>query len=144
MAEAIARHIIQQGALGRDPDLFVASAGTSAATGGRPTSEALTSLRALGIEHRGTSKPLTGDMIRNAQIVFCMTAGHVRTADALAPDQPDGKILQLDPDGDIDDPIGLDEEAYDALAARLMKLIPGRLSETLDHESSTGIGSSGG
>lgn len=142
MAEAIARHFVDQGLLGESPDLFIASAGVAASNGTPTTAEALAALRALGIEHRGTSKPLTGDMIRKAEVVFCMTAGHVKTAEALAPGE--GKIVFLDPDGDIEDPIGLGQEAYDALARRFMELIPARLSEALDHENRTGIGSSGG
>ena len=40
MAEAIARHLIDQGLLGGEPDVFVASAGVAAANGRPATAEA--------------------------------------------------------------------------------------------------------
>ncbi len=86
----------------------------------------------MGIEHRSVSKPLTAEMIRNADLVLGMTAGHVQTARTLADESDDGKIQRLDPAGDIDDPIGLDQSAYDALADRLMKILPPRLKELFD------------
>ena len=64
-----------------------------------------------------------------ADLVLCMTSGHVQTARALAwPDEGD-KVMRLDPDADIKDPIGMDQAAYDALAGRLMQIIPRRLKE---------------
>ncbi len=132
MAEAIARHLIKQGLLGGNADVFVASAGVSAGTGALPTAEAVRALRSLGIEHGGRSKPLTADMVRNADIVLGMTAAHVHTAEALAGDgDAADKIARLDPEADIEDPIGLDQPAYDALAERLMQLIPRRLKEEM-------------
>ncbi len=141
MAEAVARHLIDRGLLGKRPDVFVASAGVAAAAGDPVTPEAMEALRALGIDHDGTSKPLTPEMIRKADVVLGMTAGHIRTAAGMAPEAR-AKILQLDPGNDIEDPIGRDQEAYDALARRLMKLIRRRLVEALDHEDRTGMGSS--
>jgi len=128
MAEAIARHALDQGLLG-DADMFVASAGVAAAEGMPTTAEAVEALEAMGIEFESTSKPLTRQMIRNADLVLAMTEGHVRAARAIAGGDDDGKIQRLDPDDDIDDPIGLDRAAYDALARRLMSLIPLRLKE---------------
>ncbi len=131
MAEAITRHLIDQGLLGDRADLFVASAGVAAATGIPTTREAVAALKALGIEHHGGSKPLTAEMIRNADLVLCMTDRHVRIAGDLAGDADDASIMRLDPDGDIEDPIGLDQSAYDALAAKLMEIIPGRLKDLI-------------
>ena len=51
MAEAIARYWIDRGLLGDRPDVFIASAGTSAANGLRPTAETVAALAARGIEH---------------------------------------------------------------------------------------------
>jgi protein-tyrosine-phosphatase len=129
MAEAIARHLIDQGLLGGEQDVFVASAGVAAANGRPATFEAEAALEALGIDHDGTSKPLTAEMVRNADLVLGMTSGHVETAKALAGADGSDKVMRLDPDGDIKDPIGMDQAAYDALAERLMRLIPQRLKE---------------
>ncbi len=139
MAEAIARHWIDHGLLGERRDVFIASAGTSAANGLRPTAETVAALAARGIEHDGLSKPLTADMIRKADVVFCMTSGHVAAAQGLlGDDDGDDKIERLDPDADIEDPLGSDQSAYDSLAERFMHLIPPRLKGVLGDEHRAG------
>ena len=139
MAEAIARYWIDRGLLGDRPDVFIASAGTSAANGLRPTAETVAALAARGIEHDSVSKPLTADMIRKADVVFCMTSGHVAAAQGLLGDDDDGdKITRLDPDVDIEDPLGSDQGAYDSLAERFMQLIPPRLKGVLGDEDRAG------
>ncbi len=138
MAEAIARHWIDRGLLGDRPDVFIASAGTSAANGLRATAETVAALAARGIEHDGLSKPLTADMIRKADVVFCMTSGHVAAAQSLLGDDDDDKITRLDPDADIEDPLGSDQGAYDSLAERFMQLIPPRLKGVLGDEDCAG------
>jgi protein-tyrosine-phosphatase len=129
MAEAIARHLIGRGLLGETRDVFVASAGVAAANGSPPTAEAEAALEALGIEHDGTSKALTADMVRKADLVLGMTTGHVATARALAGPDAGATIMRLDPDGDIKDPLGRGQAAYDALAKRLVDAITRRLKE---------------
>jgi protein-tyrosine-phosphatase len=129
MAETIARHLIDQGLLGGKPGIFVASAGVAAANGTPATPAARSALETLGFEPDGGSKPLAAQMVRNADLVLCMTSAHVQTARALAgPDESD-KVVRLDPDADIEDPIGMGQAAYDALAGRLMQIIPRRLQE---------------
>jgi len=131
MAEAIARHLIDQGLLGDEPRLVVASAGVAAMGGAPVTPEAAAALVALGIDHDGASSPLTDEMMRDADLVFGLTEGHVRVARDLAGNVHLERIMRLDPDGDIEDPIGRDQSAYDALARRLMELIPRRLKELI-------------
>lgn len=131
MAEAIARHLIDQGLLGDGPGFVVASAGVAAGRGAPMTPEAAVALVALGIDHDGASKPLTGELMRDADLVFGLTEGHVRVARGMAGSEHDQRIMRLDPEGDIEDPIGLNQSAYDALARRLMELIPRRLKELI-------------
>ena len=131
MAEAITRHLISQGVFGEKPDLFVASAGVSAADGSPPTPEAVAALDDLGIEHDSRSKPLSAEMVRNADLVLGMTSSHVRRARELAGSEHARKVMRLDPRADIEDPIGFEQPAYDALARRLMRIIPRRLKEQL-------------
>lgn len=131
MAEAIARYWVEQGAADLDPNAtFVASAGLFAAEGAPVSPETLQSLEKLNIEHRGTSKQVTPEMIQNATVVLCMTADHREGAIHLAGggDDLNHKIVLLDPDGDITDPIGMSQETYDQLADHLMKLMPARLA----------------
>ncbi len=132
MAEAITRSLLDKGLLGDGSGFFVASAGVATGGGSRPTPEAVQALAALGIDHTGTSTPLTGEMVRNADIVFGMTEGHVRAARAAAGDKAADRVVRLDPDTDIDDPIGLDRSAYDALAQAFLEIIPRRLKEFMN------------
>jgi protein-tyrosine-phosphatase len=129
MAETIARHLIGQGLLGAKRGIFVASAGVTAANGTPPTAAAQRALEGMGLKHDGASKPLTAPMVRNADLVLCMTADHVQSARALAGPGAEDKVLRLDPDADIEDPIGKDQAGYDALADRLQQIIARRLEE---------------
>jgi len=139
MAEAIARHLVDHGLLGEPDDFFVASAGASAPDGLRPTAQTINALAGRGIEHDGASKTLTAEMITNAEVVFCMTAGHLAVARSLIGEGDDqNKIMSLDPEADIEDPLGLDQSAYDLLAERFMHLIPQRLKGVFGDEDRAG------
>ena len=145
LAEAIAQHWIGEGLLGEDSRYLVASAGTMAGDGGAIAQEAVRALDRLGIEHAGRTKPLTREMIHNAEVVLAMTEDHLAVARSLVADDATdvAKLHLLDPDGPIDDPIGMGQEAYDELAQRLTELIPKRLKEVLLHEDRARVGSSG-
>ena len=134
MAEAIARFQVEAGKIGQDHGkIFVISAGTSASDGALVSNEAIQTLKRMGIAHDGRSKRLTSQMVRAADIVFGMTASHVKQArDLVAGEkQQVAKIHALDECGDVWDPIGLGDVAYDRIAAEFMELIPRRLSEVL-------------
>ncbi len=132
MAEAIARAYLDS-ATSTARDVFVASAGTAASDGAPVTPETLAALTAMGIQHSGSSKRLSADMIRRADAIFGMTEGHVAAARQLvAPDaNAMSRIVILDPEGDIEDPIGLGQNAYDEVADRLRRVIPKRMQEVL-------------
>ena len=132
MAEAIARNQLSKGPCGLD-DLFVASAGVATVEGIPPSVEAMVVLESTGIELDGFSTPLSAEMVEKAEVVFCMTASHVETTRSLVEKSHHEKIVQLDPSGDVEDPIGRDEAAYHALMQRLEGLIAARL-EDLVHE----------
>ncbi len=137
MAEGIARQ-----ALETDPtlageagagDVFIASAGVGALDGMPTTHETVEALRRRNIDFEGRSKRLTEQMIRKAEHVVCMTASHLSAARRMVADSPAdlAKIVLLDPEGEIDDPIGMGQREYDALAERMSRLIPARLRELL-------------
>ncbi len=132
MAEAITRSLIDKGLLGDGSGFLVASAGVATGGGSPATPEAMVALAALGIDHTGTSTPLTGEMVRNADIVFGITEGHVRAAREAAGKVAPDRVVRLDPDTDIEDPIGLDRSAYDALAQAFLEVIPRRLKEFMN------------
>ena len=132
MAEGIARYHLAD----REDEVFVASAGVAAFEGGSPSLETIRALESLGIEYEGCSTPLTPEMIRKASNVLCMTSSHAAAVRAMVADDPESTsyIEPLDPEGDLSDPIGQDQRVYDALAARLMELIPGRLDTLLKED----------
>ncbi len=133
MAEAIARHASEQGRLPSGAALFVGSAGVGASDGKPPSPEALRALRGMGIDHAGSSKPLSREMIEKADLILCMTRQHFEAARRLVADRPalKDRIQLLDPAGDIADPIGMGQEAYDDLARHFAELIPSRISAML-------------
>jgi protein-tyrosine phosphatase len=136
MAEAIARDLIDRGVLGSgvtSRDVFVASAGISAADGDPVSPDTIQALRAMKIEHRGSSKRLSADMIRRATAVFTMTEAQAAAARELVRDEPDqhAKIMRIDARGDISDPIGAGSDAYHAVAKRLHEVLPARLGQLL-------------
>ena len=136
MAEAIARQILAE-KLGVAPDdlgakdMAVASAGTSAMSGARATPAAVEALAELGVDlSRHRSQPVSVEVIHRADAVFTMGRGHAMTVAALVPSAAD-KVLPLDPDRDIEDPIGGDLSLYRDLAAKMRGLIETRLAETV-------------
>lgn len=132
MAEGIARHLVDSGTVpGLDSEVFVASAGVFAADGVPISPESAEALERRGIGADGASKRLTPEMIRQADLVLGMTAAHVEAARHLAGPDCDTPIERVDPDGDIDDPIGRGQAVYDQVANRLDEVIPGRLRSLL-------------
>jgi protein-tyrosine-phosphatase len=133
MAEAIARHALESGAVrGAGREVFVCSAGLAAWDGGPISEETVAALQRLGIEFDGQSKRLTAEMIRKAHLVLGMSRAHITAARALVAGEPHAdKVQLLDPTRDVEDPIGMTQSAYDALADRMVRLIPPRLVELL-------------
>jgi protein-tyrosine-phosphatase len=139
MAEAIARHHLDRGSLRKFTDVFVASAGIQASDGVPTTRETLATLSEMGIDFEGRSKRLTPQMIRKAELILCMTASQQANARELVADSPSEmeKIVLLDPENDLEDPVGMGQDAYDALGRRLAILIPQRLNELLETASNS-------
>lgn len=134
MAEAIARHALDHGEVpGVEGTVLVVSAGLAAGDGVPYSDETLGALEQLGITLDGASKRATAEMIRKADRVYCMTEGHLRQAHRLLGDdeRSKGHVELLDPEGDVEDPIGHGEAAYHRLAKRFRKLIPRRLADAL-------------
>ncbi len=134
MAEAIARRLLARKLDVAEPDLekkgiSVLSAGSFALQGSRATPQAVEALRGLGADlsqHR--SRPLTVELIHQADMIFAMSRNHAQAVTALVPSARE-KVDTLDPMGDIDDPIGGDTALYQDLAGQLEALIEKRLQE---------------
>jgi len=128
MAEAIARAHLERAGLGHR--VLVASAGVTASHGAPATPEATRAAEAVGASlttHR--SQPLTPELLDRADVVYTMTESHQRAAMAMAESTQNPKIHTLDPEGDIEDPIGGPQSLYDAVARRLVAAIERRHEE---------------
>jgi protein-tyrosine phosphatase len=134
MAEAITRRVLAEKLHVPEPELerkgiSVLSAGSYALPGARATPQAVEALRDMGSDlsyHR--SRPLTVELIHQADMIFTMGRSHAAAVQALVPSATD-KVATLDPSGDIDDPIGGDAALYKTLAGQLQTLIERRLQE---------------
>ncbi len=114
-------------------DWLAASAGTAGFEGMPPSRETVTALANRGISLDGNSTALSEEMVQAADIVFCMTQGHLRMSLEYRGNAQAPIIELLDPEGDITDPIGSGESTYEGLAARFEELIPRRMEEVMAH-----------
>jgi protein-tyrosine-phosphatase len=109
--------------------LRATSAGVSARAGARMTAESEQALRALNVPVRPHSaRLLTTELVNQAQIIFCMTDAHRSAVVEMVPTAAD-KTRCLDPEGDIEDPIGMGLEAYVRCAARIQSLLRSQLDQ---------------
>jgi protein-tyrosine phosphatase len=136
MAEAIARRVLSDKLNISEADLEkkginVTSAGASAMFGARAAQPAIEVVRTMGgdlSKHR--SKPLSVELIHEADVIFTMSRGHAQAVAALVPSAVE-KTMTLDPSADIEDPIGGDLSLYNEVASQLKSLIEQRLAEKI-------------
>jgi len=134
MAEAMARLIFSEKLKIAPEDLDkhglnVVSAGSFATPGGRATPQAVEAARSLGADlSRHRSRPLSVELIRQADVIYTMGRSHLQAVTTLVPSART-KARNLDPAGDIEDPIGGDVQLYTSLASHLKNLIGARLEE---------------
>ena len=109
--------------------ILVRSAGVHAVGGMPPAADAVKVLGAMGTDiQKHRSAPLTDDLLRRADMIFTMTQAHREEIISRSPTARE-KTFTLDPDGDINDPIGQGEQVYRKTAQRLEKLIRNRVVE---------------
>lgn len=107
----------------------VISAGTGAMPGMRATPAAADAVRSLGSDLAGhRSSPLDVAMINRSDLIITMTGGHRQGVLGLVPSAAE-KVVQLDPAGDIEDPIGSNAASYMRLATKLETLVESRLEK---------------
>ena len=112
-----------------DRGLRAVSAGLTARPGSPLSAPAAAALRRLGVApHAHSSLEVTADLVHQAAVVFCMTEAQRRELIGRFPGAS-GKLHLLDPEGDIDDPSGQDENAFMALGALLQRLVRNRIAE---------------
>jgi protein-tyrosine-phosphatase len=111
------------------------SAGVSAKVGAPLTHEAQEALRRIGVPvPKHSARNLTADLARHVEAIFCMTRAH-REAVIDAHPFAAAKTHCLDPDGDIEDPIGGGLEDYLNCARHIHRLVRRRLDEALPSPS---------
>lgn len=134
MAEGIARDMIAK-QLGvdesglADAGVKVKSAGAYAYGGSPATAEAVRAVAGLGIDiqnHRATV--LTRELVDEADVIYCMTAGHREAVLELSPSAAT-KTHRVDPDADVIDPIGSDDSVYRRTAEAIRSALARRLKE---------------
>jgi protein-tyrosine phosphatase len=135
MAEAIAKRVISD-KLHVTPEelekkgISVISAGSFAMPGARATPQAVDAVLSLGGDlSRHRSRPLTVELIHQADRIFTMGQSHQQAVMALVPSAAE-KVSLLDPAGDIDDPIGGDIQLYNQVAGHLRMLIESRVDQS--------------
>lgn len=127
-AEISARLNIPYDALGNSP-LMALSAGVKATEGEPMAHQARMALQKLGVPFSThLSRPLTPEMVKQAEVVYCMDDSHRDAVINLYPTAA-WKTSPLDPDGEIEDPSGCSDEAYLKCAYRLQALIRMRLDQ---------------
>ena len=113
----------------RSRGVEVVSAGIAAAPGHRASPEAVRAARNLGANiSRHRSRKLTQKLIRQADMILCMTDLHVDVARRLVPSAAN-KVLRLDPAGVLADPIGGGLDVYERTAQQIRNALETRLDE---------------
>jgi protein-tyrosine-phosphatase len=99
------------------------SAGISAKDNMPMSQQAQDVLQRLGIPlYIHSSRALTGELVNQAEVVYCMTHTHRDTLIKLHPSAA-WKTKCLDPNGDIEDPTGFGEDKYVECAKRIQNLV---------------------
>jgi L-threonylcarbamoyladenylate synthase len=134
MAEAITRHMLAEKLHVPEDELekkgvAVVSAGAMAMPGARAAPAAVDVVREMGGDlSRHRSRMLSVELIHQADMIFTMSKNHSRAVMALVPSAA-AKVASLNPDGDVEDPIGGDAALYHQVAGELRTLIEKRLNE---------------
>ncbi len=134
MAEALTRKLLAERLNVKPAELeskgfTVLSAGAMAMPGARAAPQAIETVAEMGADlssHR--SRPLSVELIHQADLILPMSAAHTRAILAMVPSAAD-KVVPLNPEGDVEDPIGLDIDVYRSLAGKMEQMIEQRLTE---------------
>lgn len=121
---AMAAAMMNDIAVKNDLDVLVDSAGIFAPIGECAADNAISAMRERGIDlslHR--TKPLTEDLIEQADVILTMTAAHKMIVEGMAK----GKVFTLAEygggEGDVPDPFGGDMEEYKETAEEIYDIL---------------------
>ncbi|CAN5433591.1 hypothetical protein BH09VER1_BH09VER1_30830 [soil metagenome] len=137
MAEGLFRKL----AAGRLKDVRIQSAGVNAGRGMTATPEAVSALRAEGIDLNGfRSQPATEALVEEADFIFAMTREHARLLELFFPGAADKTLLVREFDQgspDVPDPIGMGRAEYDRCRDTLKRALPSVLKYVEQHITNT-------
>jgi protein-tyrosine phosphatase len=138
MAEALFREAIAErlGCKAEDIErhgVVAASAGIAAWGGGKASTNAVEAMRERGGDLSGhESQPLTENLVRQADVIWTMTASHRAAILARFP-EAGGRVAMLSPDRlDVIDPIGGSLETYRKCAGQIHEHLAARLDTLAD------------
>ncbi|NOT02144.1 MAG: threonylcarbamoyl-AMP synthase [Phycisphaerales bacterium] len=134
MAKVVAERLVAE-RLGCDVgdlagrNIDITSAGTSAGSGSRAAANAVEVMQRRRLELNGhRSQPLTVGLANQADHIFVMTESHREQVLELVRSAGE-RAVRLAGEGDIDDPIGGDVEAYEKCASQIETALRVRLAE---------------
>jgi protein-tyrosine-phosphatase len=105
------------------------SAGVSAKVGAPLTPEAQEILRSLNVPVQPhAARKLTPELAHEAEMIFCMTSAHRKAVIDMIPAVA-WKTFCLDPECDLEDPIGMGMAVYHNCARRIQDLVRLRFNE---------------
>ena len=116
MAAALMNDIAEK----NDINVLIDSAGVFAAIGEKASDEAIKALEERGIDlsyHR--TKPLTDELIKEADIILTMTEAHKKLISPMAPEKVYTLLEYSGESGDISDPFGGDIDEYRQTASEI-------------------------
>jgi protein-tyrosine-phosphatase len=105
------------------------SAGVTARVGAPLTAEAQQVLHSMSVPVRAhAARNLTAELADQVEMIFCMTRAQRKAVIDAIPSIA-GKTYCLDPEGDVEDPIGSGLETYLNCARQIQRLVRWRLDE---------------
>lgn len=114
------------------------SAGVSAKVGAPLTPEAQAVLGSLNVPVRPhAARNLTPELAHEAEMIFCMTSAHRKAVIEMIPEVA-WKTYCLDPEADLEDPIGMGLAVYVDCARRIQDLVSRRFDELKLHNGLKG------
>jgi protein-tyrosine phosphatase len=103
-----------------DRGFLVRSAGIAAAAGSPASSESVAIMREQGLDlSKHEAQPITEQLVRHADLILTMTAGHWQTIVQRWPGAADRTCMLLPEQIDVSDPIGRAVEAYRRCAEQI-------------------------
>ncbi len=120
MAAAIMADIAEK----NDLDILVDSAGVFAEIGATAADNAIETMKKYDIDmslHR--TKPLTNELIEEADIILAMTEAHKLLIEGMAGDKVSTLYGFIGDEGDVPDPYGGDLEEYQEVAEELYDIL---------------------